>query len=76
MAGIAVAAALVGRHAAERGWVVLLGDLAGRVPKDRHVDFLTALWAHSASYAAGALGGIAAAAVAWVRRRAGAASVT
>ncbi|WP_390884390.1 hypothetical protein [Humisphaera borealis] len=55
---LAIVAGLVGRSAASGGSVWLLEPLASRVPADRHVDFLTALWAHSASYLAGFIGGI------------------
>ena len=48
----------IGYVAASRDWVVLLEPLASRVPAEKHVAFLTDLWAHSASYAFGALGGV------------------
>lgn len=70
MAAVALVAGLVGRFLAERGAVWLVGDLAERVPRERHVDYLTALWAHVASYAAGALGGVVAVGWTWIRRRA------
>jgi hypothetical protein len=53
----ATLAGLAGWWAASHGQVVLVGPLAERVPPDRHVAFLTDLWAHVAAYAAGALGG-------------------
>ncbi len=43
--------------------------MAERVPDDRHVAFITALWAHSASYLVGAVGGIALAIRTWDARR-------
>ena len=55
---IATAAGLVGWLAASRGWVFLVGSIADRVPEDRHVPFLVDLWAHSASYLVGIVGGI------------------
>jgi hypothetical protein len=58
MAVAALLAGLVGHLLASRGDVVLYGFLAERVPVDRHPAFLTALWAHSASYVAGVIGGV------------------
>ena len=55
---IAVLAGLVGWVAASNGWVFLVGSIADRVPADRHVPFLIDLWAHSASYLIGFVGGI------------------
>ncbi|WP_153556444.1 hypothetical protein [Roseimaritima sediminicola] len=40
----------IGFIAAHNGWVYLTGDLANRVPPEKHVAFITDLWAHSASY--------------------------
>jgi hypothetical protein len=37
------------------------------LPPDRHAGFLVDVWIHRASYAAGLLGGLAAAVVAWRR---------
>ncbi|REJ66312.1 MAG: hypothetical protein DWQ31_14660 [Planctomycetota bacterium] len=54
---LAIAAGLVGHLAASRGWVYLVGPLAERVPGDRHVGFLTAVWAHTTSYLVGLVGG-------------------
>ena len=51
-------AGIVGNLAARRRWVWLIEPLASRVPPDRHVAFLTDLWAHSASYLGGCLGGV------------------
>jgi hypothetical protein len=65
---VAVLAGLVGFVAASRGWVVLLGSLASEVPQGRHVAFLVDLWAHSASYACGLLGGIWLVVRTWRRR--------
>ena len=63
----ALLAGVVGQRAAQRGWVRLLEPLASRVPPHKHVAFLTDLWAHSASYAGGFVGG--AALCAWVLKR-------
>ena len=53
----AAVAGLVGWWLASRGWVQLLPPLADRVPPERHVPFLIALWAHNASYLTGFVGG-------------------
>ena len=66
MAVGALLAGVVGRIAAKRGWVDLIGPIAERVPPDRHVPYLTNLWAHLAAYA---LGTIAVLALAWRVRR-------
>jgi hypothetical protein len=55
---LAALAGLVGHDAAANGRVWLVEPLYSRVPADRHVAFLTDLWAHLASYAGGFLGGI------------------
>lgn len=54
---VAALAGMVGWMAASRGWVFLIGDLAERVPADRHVPFLVDLWIHNASYITGFVGG-------------------
>lgn len=64
----AVCAGLLGRELAQNDVVYLKGWLADAVPRERHVDFQTSLWAHSASYFAGAIGGLAVAVLAWRRR--------
>lgn len=55
---LAAVAGVVGYVAAQAGWVVLTEPLASRVPAEKHVGFLTDLWAHSASYLFGAAGGL------------------
>jgi hypothetical protein len=65
---LAVLAGVMGHHAAGRGWVRLVGPLASRVPADRHAAFLTDLWAHSASYLGGIVGGVVLCVVVVVRR--------
>jgi hypothetical protein len=73
MGGLALAAGVIGWQVASAGGVRLLEPFASRVPADRHVAFLADLWAHSASYAAGALGGVVLCVWTLVgRRRAGA----
>jgi len=55
---VATIAGVVGWISASNGWVFLIGSMADRVPTDRHVPFLIDLWAHSASYLVGFVGGI------------------
>ena len=43
---------------ASAGVIRLIGPLAQAVPADRHIAFLTDLWAHNASYASGFFGGL------------------
>ena len=67
----ALAAGLAGYAAAKTGLVTLadlVGALADRVPRDRHVAFIADLWAHFAAYASGALTGIVVCWQAWVKR--------
>jgi hypothetical protein len=59
MAVSALAAGIVGWLLARGGVVYLVGGIAQELPTDRHVPFLTALWAHSASYFVGIVGGLA-----------------
>jgi hypothetical protein len=54
----ALLAGITGALLASAGKVWLLEPLATQVPADRHVRFLADLWAHTASYAAGAFGGL------------------
>jgi hypothetical protein len=68
MAVLAAVAGAIGRNAASSGAVWLLEPLASRVPRDRHVAFITCLWAHCASYLVGFLGGLCVCAVTIVRR--------
>jgi hypothetical protein len=55
---IVTLAGLVGRWAALNDWVFLLEPMASRVPRERHNDFLTDLWAHNAAYAVGGIGAV------------------
>jgi hypothetical protein len=57
MGVMAFLAGVAGHVAAARGWVWLFGRLAKAVPAEKHVAFLTDLWAHVASYGMGFLGG-------------------
>jgi hypothetical protein len=58
MGGASLVAGLVGWLLARRGWVILVGPLADRMPAERRVAFIADLWAHSASYLAGFVGGL------------------
>ena len=68
VAALALIAGITGYIAASRHWIWLIEPLASRVPPDNHIAFLTTLWAHSASYLAGILGGIGACIWAVIRR--------
>jgi hypothetical protein len=67
---VALVAGLIGWIAASQGWVFLVGPLASDVPRSRHAAFLADLWAHSASYFVGFLGGLVVCVRVW-RSRAG-----
>jgi len=54
----AVAAGLVGGILAGQRMVVLVEPLASGVPREKQLAFLADLWAHSASYLMGFLGGV------------------
>lgn len=64
----AVAAGLAGYFAARTGVVVLVGEIAARVPEEQHVAFIVDLWAHVAAYVSGALTGLALCGHTWARR--------
>jgi len=51
-------AGLLGYLLAKSGAVWLVGDLALEVPVEKHIPFLTDLWAHSAAYLFAGLGGL------------------
>lgn len=68
MAIFALSAGLLGAWLAAAGQVTLAPPLADLVPHARHVAFLADLWAHSASYGSGLLGGIGLASWTWRRR--------
>ena len=65
---LALISGIVGHVAATWRWVWLVEPMASRVPTDRHVAFLTDLWAHLASYIGGFLGGVVLCVYAVVRR--------
>ncbi|TVQ02956.1 MAG: hypothetical protein EA381_02270 [Planctomycetaceae bacterium] len=68
-AAVACGMGLIGWWAARNGWVFLVGDLAERVPPDKHLRYLAALWAHNGSYAAGFVGGAVLILMTWRGRR-------
>ena len=68
MACAAFAAGLAGYMAAAAHAVWLTEPMASLVPPERHVAFLTDLWAHLASYASGLLGGTVLIIWSWRRR--------
>jgi hypothetical protein len=68
VAAIALAAGFAGYAAARSGAVVLIGELADRVPRERHVLFIADLWAHLAAYVSGGLTGLVVCRAAWVKR--------
>ena len=70
MGAAALVAGAVGFAVASAGWVFLLEPLASRVPADRHTAFIADLWAHSASYLVGFVGGIILINRVWRSRRA------
>ena len=72
MALCALAAGTAGWLLGSRQLVFLNGPIARSLPVERHVPFLTALWAHLASYAAGFLGAAVLAFAVWRSRDASA----
>jgi hypothetical protein len=58
----------IGYILARSGVVRLLEPLATHVPADRHAAFMADLWAHSASYGFGFLGGLVVCVVVEIRR--------
>jgi hypothetical protein len=69
VAGVATVAGIVGFIAASNGWIWMVEPWASRIPPDRHILFLTDLWAHNASYGAGFVGGLVMMALIWRGRR-------
>lgn len=58
MGSCALLAGLLGFLLGSRGIVYLMEPMASRIPEDRQARFLADLWAHSASYLIGFVGGI------------------
>jgi hypothetical protein len=65
----AALAGYIGALLARAGSFVLLEPLASEVPRARHIAFLADLWAHSASYISGFIGGGFIILHVWRRRR-------
>lgn len=59
MGCISLAAGLAGHEAASAGVVSLVEPLESSVPAEKHIAFITDLWAHLAAYATGFFGGLA-----------------
>ena len=68
MAAFALAAGVTGWLLARSGVVFLVGSIADRLPADRHVPFIADMWAHSASYLVGLVGGIVVMVLVWRSR--------
>ena len=68
MAVCALAAGITGWLLADSGVVFLVGPLARNLPADRRVPFIADLWAHSASYLVGLIGGIVLMVLVWRSR--------
>lgn len=54
----AILAGIAGYALARSGSIYLLEPMASRIAADRHARFLADLWAHSASYLVGFVGGV------------------
>jgi hypothetical protein len=54
----AAVAGFAGFIVASNGWIGVVEPWASRIPPEKHVVFLTDLWAHNASYGVGFVGGI------------------
>jgi hypothetical protein len=65
---LAGVAGVCGWALASRGRLSLPPWLAARIPAEHQARFFAAWWAHSTSYLAGALGGLALGVVTWRRR--------
>jgi hypothetical protein len=68
MAAFAFAAGVAGWLLARQG-VVLVGPIGRQLPADRHTPYLADLWAHSASYLVGFVGGVVVIVQVWRSRR-------
>ena len=68
MFGAAIIAGTIGYLTASAGVFHLTEPLATKVPEGKHVAFLTAGWAHMASYVSGIAGGIILWLATWKRR--------
>jgi hypothetical protein len=66
---VATVAGICGFIAASNGWIWMVEPWASQISPDRHILFLTDLWAHNASYGAGFVGGLVMMALIWRGRR-------
>jgi len=64
----AMLSGIVGWLLASRGFVKLGGDLASTISREKHIAFLADLWAHSASYIVGLVGGLSLSVWVWRSR--------
>lgn len=71
MASCALVSGVLGGVLARRGAIWLAPPLSTRVPNSAHVRFLADLWAHSASYLVGMVGGLVLVVWTWIRRGSG-----
>ncbi len=69
MAACALLAGVAGFVLGRSGAVYLLEPMASLIPRERHARFLADLWAHSASYLVGFVGGIVVIVRVWRSRR-------
>lgn len=69
LGGVAVGAGVLGWVLASAGIVALVEPLASEVPRAKHTAFLTDLWAHSASYLFGSVGGVMVCVRVWRSRK-------
>ena len=69
MVASATISGLCGYRLARSGIISLPGWLASAMPANKHARFMADWWAHSASYAAGIVGGLAVCGQAWRRRK-------
>jgi hypothetical protein len=68
MAVCALIAGVLGWFLARGGAVILVGPISRELSADRHVPFLADLWAHSASYLVGSVGGMVVMVLVWRSR--------
>ncbi|MGD9635062.1 MAG: hypothetical protein AB7G28_02915 [Pirellulales bacterium] len=66
---LALFAGVAGYIAASNGWIALNDSMVNRVPREQHVPFIADVFAHSMSYAAGAIGGVGLIIRTWRSRR-------
>jgi hypothetical protein len=69
LGALAACAGALGWVLASAGAVFLLEPMASNVPREKHTAYLADLWAHSASYLFGIVGGLAVCLRVWESRR-------